>query len=172
MDKIQGWLRLKNKEGYVYQFRPRVFLNRLCNMLHYEYDLCTPSYGLGIFDAIIETHANNINYWRPSTTRRFYQFIADNVELIKYRLLFLCKINSAYRNVDFNIECERIQKFCILQRNKLLKYEILHENKLIVDKEEGVKEMINPLEQLKTQLHKLIEEIVNQFKQIYFFNTQ
>lgn len=116
-----GLVALKRKERYVYQFQHRFFLNRLYNMMYYKYDFCTPSFGLGIFDAIKETHVNGVGYWRPSTTRRFYQFIADNIELIKYRLLYLNQINSAFRNIDLNLECDRIQKICILQRNKLLK---------------------------------------------------
>lgn len=166
-ENCTGLAAIRRKQEFVYQFRPRVFLNRFEDMLNTDYDFRTPSYGMGIFDAIIETHVNEEPFFRPSTTRKFYEFMDDNIELMKYRLGYLSSCDSTFAGEKFLEKCGVLQKFCEQNRRQLVKYELARGRKLIVEKGESVKDMTVSLTWLKEEMTGLIEEILDQAKEIF-----
>lgn len=158
-ENCTGLAALKRKQEYAYVFRPRVFQQRMENMLYMDPAFRTSSLGLGIFDAIIETQSNEIPFWRPSSTRKFYEFMDDNMELMKYRLSYLRNCKDGFGEEEFLIKCCEIQKFCRQNRKYLAEYEIRHHRRLIVDKDETVKDMTAPLLWLKEEVISLFGKI-------------
>lgn len=155
-----GLAALKKKEGFLFQFRPRIYIKRLSDMLNFDYDFESQSYGLSIFDALIETHMNHVPYWRPSTSRRFYQFIKDNLELMKHRLTYLYKTDTRFAINEYIMRCEQLQKYCGAKRNQILKYEIRCRNEMIVEKGDDVRKMTDSLKFLRDEVVSLVKEML------------
>lgn len=166
-ENCTGLAALKRKEKFVFQFRPRIFLNRFENMLNMDYDFETPSYGLGIFDAVIRTQTNEIPFFRPSAVRKLYEFTDDILEIMKYRLVFLKGCDGMFAADRLLEKCGELQKLCEQNRRHMVRYELSRGRQLIMDKDETVKDMTVPLARLKEEVAALIRQILDQARKVF-----